>query len=85
MSLWLQQLLVALLVAGCALYSAWRLLSGSARLRALGWLGALPGARRSRWHARLMRRTLARLGGCAGCAPTPVAGARNQTPGAPRR
>ena len=86
MNLLLQELLVTLLVAACALYSVWRLLSGAARLRTLAWLARLPGAHGSVWHAALTRRTLARLGGCAGCAPpAPNAPARNQTPGAPRR
>jgi hypothetical protein len=86
MSLLLQQLLVALLVVACALYAAWRLMSGRSRLACLKLLGTLPGARRSRWHAALSRRTLARLSGCAGCAPlSPGRRAPNQTPGAPRR
>jgi hypothetical protein len=86
MSLLLQELLVGLVVAACAACAAWRLMSGRARLACLRLLGTLPGARSSRWHAALSRRTLARLSGCAGCAPlSPGARAPNQTPGAPRR
>jgi len=84
-SLVLQEVVVALAVVACALYSAWRLMSGSARLRTLTGLARVPGVAGSRWHTRLTRQTLAR-GGCGGCAAaTPGAAAPNQTPGAPRR
>jgi hypothetical protein len=84
MSLLAQELVVTLAVLACAIYSTWRLLSGAARLRTLELLAALPGARASRWHAALMRRTLSKLSGCAGCAAN-APPSRNQTPGAPRR
>jgi hypothetical protein len=69
MSLLLQELLVAVLVAGCALFSAWRLASARVRLAALEALGALPGLRSVSWLAALRLRTQQDLGGgCAGCA-----------------
>ena len=37
----IQEVLVALIVAGCAAFSAWRLMSGSARLKTLEWLAPL--------------------------------------------
>jgi len=68
MSLLLQQLLVAVLVAACALFSAWRLLSVRLRLRALDALEQLPLLRALPWLARLRARTLARqLCACGGC------------------
>ena len=73
MSLLLQDVLVAALVAASALFSAWRLMSLRARLRCLDALGALPGAHRVSALASLRARTLARLGaGCAGCAAHPT-------------
>jgi hypothetical protein len=76
MSLLLQQLAVGLLVIGCALFSAWRLSSARARLRALEALGALPGIRGAAWLATLRRRTLAGLGSaCGGCAQGTAPGA----------
>ena len=88
MSMVLQQVLVAVLVTACALFSAWRLLSARLRLRCLDALAALPGARTAPWLTAVRRRTLSRLGaGCGSCAQhsTPGAVSRNQTPGAPRR
>jgi hypothetical protein len=88
MSAVLQEVLVAVLVTACALYSVWRLLSARLRLRCLDALSALPGARSVPWLMALRRRTLSGLGaGCGGCAqaPTPGAVSRNQTSGAPRR
>jgi hypothetical protein len=84
----LQQVLVAVLVAACALVSAWRLASVRVRLRALAALGALPAVREARWLARLKQRTLAQFtAGCGGCsqAATPGAASPNRTPGALRR
>ena len=64
----LQQVLVGVLVAACALYSAWRLASVGLRLRALAALGTLPGVQRVPWLAALRARTLARqLSACGGC------------------
>ena len=88
MSAVLQQVLVAVLVTACALYSAWRLLSARLRLHCLDALAAVPGVRTARWLTAARRRALSRLGaGCGACAqrPTPGAISRNQTPGAPRR
>ena len=88
MSVVLQQVLVAVLVAACALFSAWRLLSARLRLRCLDALAALPGAHTARWLTAARRRALSRLGaGCGGCAQrsTPGEVSRNQTPSAPRR
>jgi len=68
MSLLLQQLLVAVLVLACALFSAWRLLSVRLRLRALDALQKLPLLRALPWLSRLRARTLARqLSACGGC------------------
>ena len=91
MSLVLQGAVVAVLVAACALYSAWRLASLRLRLRVLEALGSLPAVLTAPWLAALRSRTLARLaGGCDGCAaggaPMRDAAARpNRTPGALRR
>jgi hypothetical protein len=86
MSTLLQQLLVGVLVAGCALFSAWRLATVALRLRALDALAALPGARRMPWLATLRQRTLARrTAACGGCGSKPDAASQNQTPGALRR
>ena len=91
MSLLLQSVLVGVVVATCAILSAWRLASLRLRLRVIDALGSLPPALTTPWLAALKRRALAQLaGGCAGCAaggaPTRGAPARpNQTPGALRR
>ena len=91
MSVLLQQILVGLLVAACALFSAWRLASVRLRLRALDGLSSVPGVRSLAWLAWLRERTRARqLRACGGCAgapgePRPGATSRNQTPGALRR
>jgi hypothetical protein len=91
MSLLLQSVAVGLLVAGCAVFSAWRLASLRLRLRVLDGLAHLPPVLTAPWLAALRNRTLTQLaGGCAGCAaggaPTRDAAARpNQTPGALRR
>jgi hypothetical protein len=86
----LQELLVALLVAACAAFSAWRLMSVRLRLRTLDALERLPHALTAPWLARLRARARAQLaGGCAGCSAggvaTPDASDRSQTPGALRR
>jgi hypothetical protein len=91
MILVVQGVVVGIVVAACATYSAWRLASLRLRLRVIEGLGSLPPALTARWLAALKRRALAQLaGGCAGCAaggaPTRDAAARpNQTPGALRR
>jgi len=68
MSVLVQQALVAVLVAGCALYAAWRLATVRVRLRGLEVLAALPGLGRARWLAQLRARTLAQsTAACGGC------------------
>jgi hypothetical protein len=89
MSVALQVVVVALLVAACSVYSAWRLLSLNLRLRLLDALASLPRVLTAPWLGALRARTLARLqSGCAGCggAATPgEAQPRNRTTGALRR
>jgi hypothetical protein len=97
MSLLLQQLLVAVLVAGCALFAAWRLATVRLRLRMLEMLGAWPGLRSASWLGRLREHARAQhLQACGGCgsAGSPPANrasvtrdedARSRTPGALRR
>jgi hypothetical protein len=84
MSFVLQAAIVALLVALCALYSIWRLLSARLRLRLLDRLAALPGIGRAAWFATLRAAALSRFAAsCAGCAPTATrAASRKQTPDA---
>jgi hypothetical protein len=64
-----QDLLVALIVAGCAIFSAWRLMSPRVRLRTLEWLA--PAATRlgaSAVLARLRNQTMGQLAaGCSAC------------------
>jgi len=68
MSVVLQDIVVGLLVAGCALFSAWRLATVRARLRLLGVLAGVAPLRRAAWLARLHERTLARsTAACGGC------------------
>jgi len=91
MSVLLQSALVGMVVAACAIYSAWRLASVRLRLRVIDALASLPRPLTTPWLAALRGRALAQLaGGCAGCAaggaPTRDAAPRpNQTPGALRR
>jgi hypothetical protein len=81
MSLVLQEILVGLLVAGCALFSAWRLASLRVRLAALEVLAAVPGLRSVAWLAALRHRTQAGLGGgCGGCAGAPGHSAKSRAP-----
>ncbi len=64
----LQMLAVGLLVAVCALFSAWRLLSVRMRLRLLQSLRVTSDPAADGWLARLHRRTLAGAGGgCGSC------------------
>jgi len=74
--------LVGLIVAFCAVFSAWRLMSVRLRLKTLDALSWIPGV------AHLRRRTLTKLsGGCGACQVAVNANARpaNQKPGALRR
>jgi len=65
----LQNVLVGAIVAGCAIFSAWRLLSPRLRLRSLDLLEPVLGRVAAGPLARLRARTLARLGGgCGACA-----------------
>ena len=89
MNLALQVAVVALVVAGCVVYSAWRLLSLALRLRLLDAVEPLPRLLTSPWLGVLRARTEAQMkSGCAGCGGgiTPDAAARrNRTTGALRR
>lgn len=85
----LEYLLVGLIVAACALFSVWRLLSVRARLSVLDALAALPGDPGGRWLAGLRQRLLARLGGgCGSCNQSALnapAQAATRSSGVPRR
>jgi hypothetical protein len=85
MNLVLQVILVALVVAGCATYSIWRLLSGAARQRTLNLLAKLPAVAAMGWFVRLQARTQAPGGGCGSCSAAASAPSRKQTPGALHR
>jgi hypothetical protein len=79
----LQVIVVAVLVSACAVYSVWRLLSATARLRLLGVLAAVPLVASMSWFVALEERTRARLGGgCGSCASNASAASRKRTPGA---
>ncbi len=65
--LW-QQILVAVLVLGCALYGTWRLLTARARLALLEALARRPYLAQARWLMRWRARAAA-APGCGGCAP----------------
>ena len=64
-----QDLLVALIVAGCAIFSAWRLMSPALRLKTLELLAPVAtklGAGGP--HARLRNQTIGQLAaGCSAC------------------
>jgi hypothetical protein len=86
MTLLLQCVVVALIVSACVIYSTWRLLSVSARVRALGLLALLPGISRAHWFQGLRARTTAGLaGGCGSCSGSTPATSPKRTPGALRR
>ena len=73
----LESLLVALLVAGSTLISAWRLLSPSLRLRVLEFAGPVLGKFCGGWLARARGRAAGRVaGGCGSCARGPGAQVR---------
>jgi hypothetical protein len=84
----LESVMVGLIVAGCAIFSAWRLLSVRLRLKTLELLAGLPQYAGGRLVARLRSRTLAKMsGGCGACSgalnvsfPTP-----NRRSAGPRR
>ena len=91
----IQWTIVAVLVLASVLYSAWRLLPVTQRLRLVEWL--LPAAERAhlKWPGRLrgtlQAQALKTCGGCSGGnAPLPRAStatgaARTRSAGAPRR
>ena len=70
----LEDVLVAVVVVGCAGFSAWRLLSARLRLRALDLAASALGRLGEPWITRLRTRTLAKLGGaCGSCSHNPAA------------
>ena len=63
-----ESLLVGLIVAVCAVFSAWRLMSIRFRLKTLDALAVLPANAGGNFVADLRRKTLAKLsGGCGAC------------------
>jgi hypothetical protein len=63
-----ESLLVGLIVAVCATFSVWRLMSIRMRLKTLEALAALPASVGGNLVAQLRRKTLAKLsGGCGAC------------------
>ena len=97
MSLLLQELLVAVLVVGCALFATWRLATVRLRLRMLEMLCTWPGLRGASWLGRLREHARGQqLRACGGCgsagnpppnrlSATRDEDARSRTPGALRR
>jgi hypothetical protein len=87
----LESLLVGLIVFGCTIFSAWRLMSVRLRLKALEALSVLPAGAGGNLVAMLRRKTLAKLsGGCGAChQATHTLNANvqssNRSSGAPRR
>ena len=85
-----ESLVAGLIVAVCAIFSTWRLMSVRLRLKTLEALSALPAAAGGTFVAKLRRKTLEKLsGGCGACRSathTLNANVRslNQRPGAPR-
>jgi hypothetical protein len=64
----IQDVLVGLIVAGCAMFSAWRLLSPRLRLRALELATPVMGKLTPGLLARLRSQTIGRLtAGCSAC------------------
>jgi len=64
----LQGILVGLIVAGSVVFSAWRLMSPSLRLRVLSAAAPMAGKVSPRALARLRERTLSQLAsGCSAC------------------
>ncbi|MBS0578347.1 MAG: hypothetical protein JSR36_03685 [Proteobacteria bacterium] len=79
----LQAVAVGLIVVMCAVYSTWRLLSGSARQRLLAVLAKVPLLGSRGWFRALQERTLAGLGaGCGSCPGATPSPSRKRTPGA---
>ena len=84
-----QSVVVATIVAVCAVFSVWRLMSMRLRLKTLDVLSVLPGVAYMPGVALLRRKTLAKLsgGGCGACQAAVNENVRpaNQKPGALRR
>jgi hypothetical protein len=92
MELLLQNVMVGVIVAGCVVFSAWRLMSPRLRLKTLDFVGPVMervGARGP--IARLRAETLGKLvtGTCSACSSNKTArwpsSSPTQTPGEPRR
>jgi hypothetical protein len=65
----LQEVLVGVIVAGCAVFSAWRLMSLRMRMRTLDVMGTVLGKLgAASFVARLRAQTIGQLaGGCSAC------------------
>jgi hypothetical protein len=87
----LESIFVTLIVAGCAVFSIWRLISVRMRLKVLQMLATLPRYAGGDLVADLRRKTIARLSGGCGTCSRAVNGVNatfqhaNQRPAAPRR
>jgi hypothetical protein len=82
MSVVIQNIVVGMLVATCALFSAWRLATVRVRLRILESLDRLPALGRVPWLARLRERTLARSSAaCGGCSQARTPARRDSSAG----
>ena len=85
----LEYLFVGVIVAVCAIFSIWRLLSVRARVKVLEALAALPGHPGARSLTAMRQRMLAGLGsGCGSCTQSALnasAQVANQSSGVPRR
>ncbi len=67
----LEYIVVGLIVSGCTIFSAWRLLSVRLRLKTLDALSALPSGAGGVLVSMLRRRTLEKLSdGCGTCKST---------------
>jgi len=69
-----QDFLVGLIVAGCVIFSVWRLLSPGLRLRVLDFTAPMLGRLSARMLARLRSKAIAQLaGGCGACSQNKTA------------
>jgi hypothetical protein len=86
MELLLQNVLVGVIVAGCVIFSAWRLMSPQLRLKTLDLVGPTMGLIGAGGTvARLRTQTIGKLAaGCSACSKS-TASAPTQTPAEPRR
>ncbi|MDB6090353.1 MAG: hypothetical protein JWN85_3137 [Gammaproteobacteria bacterium] len=77
----LENVVVGVIVAGSAIFSAWRLLSARLRLRLLDFVAPLLEKIAGPAVARLRSRTLQQLGGaCGACSSNKTAAHRPSTP-----